>query len=78
MAEEHEEIEVIDVTLSEDEIDEMIAHLMELKEHKTNVQFPLASDLDLSVTFTNEEADEEEHVEEQHVESDKQMSEVKQ
>ncbi len=74
MAEENEEIEVIDVTLSEDEIDEMIAHLMELKEHKTNVQFPLASDLDLSVTFTNEEA---EH-EEEHVESDKQMSEVKQ
>lgn len=74
MAEENEEIEVIDVTLSESEIDEMIAHLMELKEHKTNVQFPLASDLDLSVTFTNEEA---EH-EEEHVESDKQMSEVKQ
>lgn len=75
MAEEHEEIEVIDVTLSEGEIDEMIAHLMELKEHKTNVQFPLASDLDLNVTFTNEEV--EEH-EEEHVESDKQMTEVKQ
>lgn len=74
MAEENEEIEVIDVTLSEGEIDEMIAHLMELKEHKTNVQFPLASDLDLSVTFTNEEA--EEHQE--GVESDKQMREVKQ
>jgi hypothetical protein len=76
MAEEtHEEIEVIDVTLSESEIDEMIAHLMELKEHKTNVQFPLASDLDLSVTFTNEEAEEHEEV---HVENDKAMEEVKQ
>ena len=69
MAEEHEEIEVIDVTLSEDEIDEMIAHLMELKEHKTNIQFPLASDLDLSVTFTNES--------EESVESDSKMEEVK-
>lgn len=69
MAEEHEEIEVIDVTLSEDEIDEMIAHLMELKEHKTNIQFPLASDLDLSVTFTNEGEDS--------VESDSKMEEVK-
>ncbi|MEK6908787.1 MAG: hypothetical protein AABX23_01910 [Nanoarchaeota archaeon] len=55
MVEEHEEIEVIDVTLSEDEIDEMIAHLMELKEHKTNIQFPLASDLDLAVTYSHEE-----------------------
>ena len=77
MAEEtHEEIEVIDVTLSESEIDEMIAHLIELKEHRTNVQFPLASDLDLNVTFTNEEA--EETHEEQHVESDKTMQEIKQ
>ncbi|MBM3232393.1 hypothetical protein FJZ21_03395 [Candidatus Pacearchaeota archaeon] len=73
MAEEHEEIEVIDVTLSESEIDEMIAHLMELKEHKTNVQFPLASDLDLSVTFTHDDENEGEKVE-----SDKQMQEVKQ
>ena len=73
MAEEHEEIEVIDVTLSESEIDEMIAHLVELKEHKTNVQFPLASDLDLSVTYSNEDLDEE--VEE---ESDSKMEEVKQ
>ncbi|MEK6915084.1 MAG: hypothetical protein AABW89_00905 [Nanoarchaeota archaeon] len=51
----NEEIEVIDVTLSESEIDEMIAHLMELKEHKTNVQFPLASDLDLSVNYSDED-----------------------
>ncbi len=72
MAEEtHEEIEVIDVTLSESEIDEMIAHLMELKEHKTNIQFPLASDLDLSVTYTTEDESEVE------VESDKKMTEVK-
>ncbi len=49
--EEQEEIEVIDVSLNENEIDEMIAHLIELKEHKKNVQFPLASDLDLSVTY---------------------------
>ena len=52
--EENEDIEVIDVSLNEDEIDEMIAHLIELKEHKKNVQFPLASDLDLSVTYSNE------------------------
>lgn len=74
MAEEtNEEIEVIDVTLNDDEIDEMIAHLMELKEHKTSVQFPLASDLDLAVTYTNEPSEE---VEEQHIESDNQMAEV--
>jgi len=79
-----EEIEVIDVTLNESEIDEVIAHLLELKEHKSNVQFPLASDLDLAVTFTDEheeeseEAEEEEHLEpETKVESDKQMKEVK-
>jgi hypothetical protein len=67
--EEHDQIEIIDVTLSESEIDEMIAHLMELKEHKTNVQFPLASDLDLSVTFSDEKIEE-------HAESDKQMEEA--
>lgn len=51
---EQEDIEVIDVTLSEEEIDEVIAHLSELKEHRKNVQFPLASDLDLNVTFDSE------------------------
>lgn len=51
---EDEEIEVVDVTLNEEEINEVIAHLVELKEHKTNVQFPLASDLDLSVTYTDD------------------------
>ena len=70
MAEEtHEEIEVIDVTLSEGEIDEMIAHLMDLKEHKTNIQFPLASDLDLSVTYTAEESEGEEHIESENQEA---------
>jgi hypothetical protein len=54
-AEENEEIEVIDVSLSEGEIDEVIANLIELKEHKKSVQFPLASDLDLSVTFSDDE-----------------------
>ena len=52
--EENEEIEVIDVSLNEEEIDEVIAHLIELKENKKNVQFPLASDLDLSVTFNHD------------------------
>ncbi len=54
MAEEQEEIEVIDVEMTEHEIDEMIAHLVELKEHKTNVQFPIAADVDLSVTYDHE------------------------
>lgn len=58
-----EEIEVIDVSMSESEIDEMIAHLMELKELKTNVQFPLASDLDLSVTYSDDENNNEDGVE---------------
>ena len=52
--EENEEIEVIDVSLNEAEIDEVINCLAELKEHKKNVQFPLASDLDLSVTFNHD------------------------
>jgi uncharacterized membrane-anchored protein len=65
--EENEEIEVIDVSLSEDEIDEVIAQLVELKESKKNVQFPLASDLDLSVNYVEGES----------VESDKEMEEVK-
>lgn len=69
--EDNEEIEVIDVTLNEEEIDEVIAHLIELKEHKKNVQFPLASDLDLSVTFSDEESEGEEENE-----SDKQMGEL--
>ena len=57
---ENEEIEVIDVLMNDAEIDEAIAHLMELKEHKTNVQFPLASDLDLSVTYSDDEEDSDE------------------
>ena len=68
MAEEqHEEIEVIDVEMTEQEIDEMIAHLIELKEHKTNVQFPIAADVDLSVTYDHENPTEAVH-EEQHLE----------
>ena len=55
MTEEHEEeIEVIDVSLDEHEIDEVIAHLMDLKEHKESVQIPIASDLDLSVTYDSD------------------------
>lgn len=60
-----EEIEVIDVSLSEREIDEMIAQLMELKEHKESVQIPIAADLDLLVNYhegedSNEEVEEDE------------------
>ena len=51
MTKEQEEIEVIDVSLNEHEIDEMIAQLAGLKEHKENVQIPIAADLDLSVTY---------------------------
>ena len=55
--EEHdEEIEVIDVSLNEQEIDEVIAHLVELKEHKKNVQIPIASDLDLLVTYDSDKS----------------------
>ena len=69
--EQHEEIEVIDVEMTEHEIDTMIAHLIELKEHKTNVQFPIAADVDLSVTYDAEhpvEVHEEGHQEEIHEE----------
>jgi hypothetical protein len=84
-AEMEEEIEVIDVSLNENEIDEVIAHLIELKEHKKNVQFPLASDLDLSVTFSDELNNSEEaeskkvteNLNENVHEFDKQMQEVK-
>ena len=56
MAEENnEEIEVIDVSLSEREIDEMIAKLVELKEHKEKVQIPIAADLDLTVNYDSGE-----------------------
>lgn len=68
--EETDEIEVIDVSMNESEIDEMIASLVELKENKTNVQFPLASDLDLSVTYSDEE------IEDDETESDKDMEEL--
>ena len=60
--EEHEEIEVIDVSMTEEEIDQMIAHLVDLKEHKTNVQFPIAADVDLSVTFDHDEHSESENL----------------
>ena len=71
MAEEHQEIEVIDVEMTEHEIDEMISHLLELKEHKTNVQFPIAADVDLSVTYDSESSAElqAEHLEEHPVET---------
>ncbi len=49
--EKDEEIEVIDVSLNEHEIDEMIAQLVKLKEHKESVQIPIAADLDLSVSY---------------------------
>ena len=62
---ENEEIEVIDVLMNDAEIDEAIAHLMELKEHKTNVQFPLASDLDLSVTYSDDEDEDDDEEDEE-------------
>lgn len=76
MEEEHEEIEVIDVSMTNEEIDQVIAHLVELKEHKKNVQFPIAADVDLSVTFDNSEIkenleDDEELDEESEVENEK-------
>ncbi len=45
------EIEVINVSLNENEIDEMVAQLLELKEHKESVQFPIAADVDLLVNY---------------------------
>ncbi|MEK6836303.1 MAG: hypothetical protein AABX94_01400 [Nanoarchaeota archaeon] len=77
-----EEIEVIDVLMNDSEIDEAIAHLMELKEHKKSVQFPLASDLDLSVTYSDEEVEGEieeslGETDEKVVESDSKMEELK-
>ena len=72
-----EEIEVIDVLMNDAEIDEAIAHLMELKEHKTNVQFPLASDLDLSVTDSDDEDDDENVTAEEEKNVKVEMEEVK-
>lgn len=51
MEDENEEIDVIEVAMSDSEIDEVIAQLEELKEHKTNVQFPIAADVDLLVHY---------------------------
>ncbi len=48
---EEKEIEVINVSLNENEIDEMVAQLLELKEHKESVQFPIAADVDLLVNY---------------------------
>ena len=46
-----EDFDVIEVNMTDEEIDEAIASLMELKEHKQSVQFPVAADLDLLVNY---------------------------
>ncbi len=50
-----EDFDVVEVDMSEENIDEMIAHLIELKEHKTSVQIPVADDLDLLINYAHDE-----------------------
>jgi hypothetical protein len=77
MTEENEEIEIIDVSMSEEEIDQVIAHLIELKEHKTNVQFPIAADVDLSVTFNHLDVEKADVGELEEIESEKEIGGTK-
>ncbi len=70
MEDEDAEIDVIEVAMNEEEIDEVIAQLNELKEHKTNVQFPIAADVDLLVHYDVNFDDEDEDDDEDDIEED--------
>ena len=49
--EDEEDFDLIEISMNEDDIDEVMAKLVELKESKKKVQFPIASDLDLLVHY---------------------------
>ncbi len=59
-----ENIDVIEVSMSEQEIDDVIASLRKLKIEKESVQVPIASDVDLLVNYHQGDADDEEDFEE--------------
>lgn len=57
-SEEEKEVEVFEFSLCEDEIDEFIVKLVELKHTKTSFDFEVDDDNDLLVTYDDEEEDE--------------------
>ncbi len=46
-----EEVEIIEVGMNDEDIEETIAQLMELKESKGSAQISIADDLDLVVNY---------------------------
>lgn len=57
-SEEEKEVEVFEFSLCEDEINEFIAKLVELKHTKTNFDFEVDDDNDLLINYDDEEEDE--------------------
>ena len=58
--ESNEEIDLIEVSMNKAEIEEVIAKLVELKEDKKQVQFPIASDVELLINYDSETEEENE------------------
>ena len=52
------DVDIIEVPLSESEIDEIIAQLTELKELKEPVDIALAEDIELHLTYQEQEDEE--------------------
>jgi len=52
---ENKEINVLEFELDEEQIDDLIQGLNELKEHKQNLQFTIDSENDLIIHHENEE-----------------------
>ncbi len=52
------EVDIIEVSLTESEIDEIIAQLTELKETKEPTDIELAEDVELHLTYQEEEDEE--------------------
>ena len=57
--EEEKEVEVFEFSLNEDEINELIVKLVELKQMKTEIDFEIDDDNDLLIRYDDEEEDEE-------------------
>lgn len=55
--EDNEEFDVIEVEMSDEDIDEIIAQLTELKQTKGEVEISLAEDLDLIVKHVEDSED---------------------
>jgi len=55
--EEEHEVEVIEVELNNEEINELITKLNELKENKDSVDFDLSDDIELIIHHVKDEAE---------------------